>query len=229
MLLQDLPEKTFTARRKIGIGIRGTYDLCGKLQLHIGLLYINEERKEQGYLCHLCEDMCLENEPIPSGEYYWLTTSIDEEDSFAVVSFCNAVCDPTKNFPGIPFGFSFRTGLFNPDGVWDGEIGEGLTCASFVLAILHQLKIEILQTSCWLKKPSEDKENDDLWKEYIYGHYKKQYGSERAAQLRIGDNSPRFRPEEVASGAHSDERPLDYDSAKKLGSLIRSEILARFG
>ncbi|NTW88516.1 MAG: hypothetical protein HGB26_05190 [Desulfobulbaceae bacterium] len=216
------PIHSFSQDNSIGIGIKvyPGHDE-NSYQLHVGILYFHEydDGSKKAHFCHLSSPQPnnLKDSPLSlESPSFWILATFDSYESYAIGAYCRAICDPKINNRTIPYGFSFRDNLFGLDGKWHGELGEGLTCATFVLAILHILHINILETNTWKSKPNEDIAKDEEWRLYV-----SRYCSEDV-QMRLinGEISPRFRPEEVAVGANSEDRPLDYTMARKRGDQL---------
>jgi hypothetical protein len=216
----------------IGIGVMVYPGLPPEpFQFHLGILYFHEydDNSLRPHFCHLAGNMPtnLKDEPISFDKpSYWLFSTVTGRKCTTLGAFCRAICDVDINKGKIPYGFSFRDGLLSPNGKWQGEPGEGLTCATFVLSIFHALHINILDIESWYNKPEEDKFIDDKWMQVVCP------GCDQQVQQRLyaGNVSPRFRPEEVLAGATNfPSYPLSYTEARRLGDefiAIMKEILA---
>lgn len=224
MEIYEDPVKTFRPTGWVGIAIKGDY--IGKIfQLHIGILYLHENDQGLGEtrLCHFLGGL-PKNEP-PSSSYYWITTPIDEDESFVVGAYCRAVGDPKINMRGIPYGFSFRDGLFDPNGRWLGVKGEGLTCATFVLAMFRTLGYDLIEIDSWEQKPKADIQEDKQWYGFISRYCQDDVDQKNPDS---GDYYPRFRPEEVAVGANSENQPLIFTDAKTLGIELVEKLKEKY-
>lgn len=223
------PFNTYTDQEAVGIGIQ-VYSSQGGASnlLHIGILYYHQNDDDSWCpkFCHLygIRGPNLINQHVEQEmPQFWVKTSISRLQSIAVGAYCRAVCDP-KNNTNIPYGFSLRDGLLGVEGElrgkWLGEPGDGLTCATFVLCIFRGLNIDILKINSWDDKPEEDKRVDDIWRDSIASALPKQVQERFIA----GKISSRYRPEEVAVGANSPDRPLDYSIARELGDQMLEKL-----
>ena len=215
--------KTFTFPKKIGIGIKVRLnETTGKFDLHIGFLYF-DMMSGKPYFCHQTNEKDRnKNEPIREN-YSWVSTSFNEAESTSIITTCAVLCNKSVSIGGIPYGFTFRPNLIN-SGEWQGGGVEGVTCATFVLAILESLGFSILETDYWFDRSEADKEAEKAWKEYILELFSKDVGPISIARIRKSDTSPRFKPEEVTVGCASTDRPIDYNVASNRAEQLRNDL-----
>ena len=186
-------------------------------QRHIGFLY-NSYSNEKVMFLHLAWHNKLYFDDTVSSEYLWLNIPFDEYNMMHFQTFLDMVYDENKE--GINYGISI-------DGIevkFDGSIVSednygGLTCASFVMQILHSQAYTIIDLESW-----ESREEDKIWQDYILSsleeyttdnYYKKQ-------KLKIG--SLRFKPEEVAIASHSKEIPMTFQDIQKPSQKLVREL-----
>jgi len=106
----------------------------------------------------------------------------------------------------VPFAFRYdnRVVFDRTTGRLLGTRGEGLTCASFVLAMFASLNIRLVDFASWSSRRC-----DTWWQARVLraargGH---------AELLRGQWGSVRFRPEEVVAAAYESARPMGFISA----------------
>jgi hypothetical protein len=215
-LINDPKNRPFNEVADLGIAIR---TIQGEQQLHIGVLYRFEN--SDAMLLNLRHHLDLRNE-APSEHYRWLQVDLDEINRRLLVALCRLIAERSKN---VPFGFTFNGRYFTNSGDYIGrDLGHGLTCASFVMAVFETYSIQLLKLEEWPQQQPDDM----IW----------QAGQVRAIQFRHGQiiasavaghiGSSRFLPEEVTAGAIDAKRPLGLQQAQRLGRRIRRDLLASY-
>lgn len=92
----------------------------------------------------------------------------------------------------------------------------GLTCATFVLAILEVASIRLADLSTWAGR-----EGDDVWKAWVVGQLEESGGpAEHVAAVRADKDHVRVRPEDVAGAATEKPVPVAFNSGISRGSEI---------
>jgi hypothetical protein len=187
-------------------------------QVHMGVLHRLDDDVQ---LCHLKFHHLLRREP-PDDGYFWtdcamFSGSIERSSNGRV--FAVLISETARN-PNIPYGFAFDESCFDNDGTYRPmEIGKGLTCASFVIALFHSHGYPILKLKSWKVRPE-----DIVWQERILNPLRRYATSEHvnAASAYVGQF--RYRPEEVAAGAVVAPPPLDFDESVSLATDILATI-----
>jgi hypothetical protein len=146
---------------------------------------------------------------------------LDEINRRTVVGLCRLIAGRSTK---IPFGFTYNGVYFTGAGDYISHgAGHGLTCATFVMAVFATYNIPILKIDEWPKRP-----DDPGWQLGQVGHLQRRHGpfvADAAAQF-IGE--PRYRPEEVAAGTISREKPLTFAKAVALGRRISRDLLKSY-
>src|SRR5262249_3545344 len=156
MSFHSSAERQYNELSTVGIAIRG------QGQLHIGVLHRIDDDVQ---LCHLRFHHDLVREPPEEG-YYWEDCQIfcGGVDRTANGRFFAISVAETANDPNIPYGFAFEENCFGNDGTYHAmKIGQGLTCATFIIALFHCAGYPIVKLDTW-KRRSEDStfQNDIL-------------------------------------------------------------------
>lgn len=181
-------------------------------QRHIGVLYRSLHTGEVRLLDlkwhHRMSDR------LPSGDGLTIQSGLDSMNAQLMAIYCQTVVE--ANAKGeIPYGIGFNGDEFDPlTGEWIYEKeGEGLTCATFVMALFEAQGFSLLEREDW-----RFREEDERWQEEIVGILERNAPAEhlRSQQDKIG-KSVRYRPEEVAAGVESENPPLSFESAEKRG------------
>lgn len=185
-------------------------------QRHTGAYYRDDDRNVR--FLHLAYHHALVDGD-PSEKYGWvLPAALDD----AIVDYMSDVCALVcAERPTLPYGFG--QGCFNTnDGtfVQDGRV-VGLTCATFVLALLAGYGIRLVDLETWPQRCG-----DAAWQQRIVEDLAERPSSTQHAELIRQDigNCVRIRPEEVAAAASERELPASFRSASSLGELVVTAI-----
>lgn len=191
-------------------------------QRHIGLLYVSSGAQRLR-MAHLAWHHRLEDDEPPTGGI-WLDVGLDDNNALALASYCEMVVDKSREAQ-IPYGLQYiPDGLDPRTGAWLGDAGEGLTCATFVMAVFQAYHVPLLSAEGWPLRPE-----DERWQLKIVellGRPGTAAAPDHIARQRkyIGE-ALRFRPEEVAAAAASSDRPLHHDVAIPRGEQIKHALL----
>ena len=125
--------------------------------------------------------------------------------------------------PDIPYGldkegifFDPNTGDLNP-----GERGRGLTCASFILAVLQPFGLFVLKEAEWPYHANDE------WQQWVVDMLKKTGAPAdqiKAVERDVG--SRRFAPEEVVASSTDSPWPIGYDRARELSKKLLDQLPA---
>jgi hypothetical protein len=182
---------------------------------HIGVLHRADPATPVKFL-HLCDHLVLKNETPRLNMTAWIDPDIDSDVLELVTDWCRLIFD-LHGSGKMPYGFSSPEAFFD-DGGKIREEGIGLTCATLVLALFHQVGIKLIDYSTWPKLSREDKK---AWKdmaEHIGGKHLDQY-----RKLETDATKSRYRPLHVAGAFSADatRRPVRFRSAIQLGGKVR--------
>ena len=183
---------------------------------HIGIIY-NENGQTR--MIHLAWDCSLKDE-IFSDEYYWGLSSLDNDERALVAAWMPEL----KNNKGnIRYAFTSKNKpVFDKDGKYiNRPLGEGLTCATFVMEAFEWLFFPVIDQKSWEKRST-----DQTFFDCILRFLRSRLDNDYVKHIENNRNVPRFRPEEVAAGVISNESPLSFQSALKTAEAIISEINA---
>jgi hypothetical protein len=143
---------------------------------------------------------------------------LDEINRRLLASLCSLIA---KGSTKVPYGFTYNGRYFERSGSYIAhDLGRGLTCATFVLAVFETYSIPVLLTSEWLPVDFEDQ----LWQTKMVAIVQKRSGKDVADATAKYIGHPRFKPEHVAAGAVDARRPLGRAAAVQLGERILREL-----
>lgn len=146
--------------------------------------------------------------------------AIIEPFALQVPSICELIKEQNNR---ISFGIGFTETKFNDEGKLIFANGDfGLTCATFILAVLKRAQIILIELSDWQKRP-----NDLEWQEIVLEIYKKinkknpeEYTEALIEHYTQNLNCFRYRPEEVAAASAAPELPTNFNYCSEYGSQV---------
>jgi hypothetical protein len=189
-----------------------------KTGTHIGLLH-RADGKSVNFL-HLCDNRILKNDATaPSSMTVWIDPDGDPIKLEAVAGWCRLIYRLHGNGT-MPYGFSSPEAFFQDDGrVRKDRVG--LTCATLVLAIFHQVGIRIIDYSTWPKLNAKDKRDRAEFAKHIRATDPAQY-----CRLETDATKSRYKPIHVAGAISADagRRPVRFRSAIQLGGRVRKML-----
>ena len=128
---------------------------------------------------------------------------------------------------GLPYGFGYTPTAIKRDSesgclVIDGP--SGLTCATFVLAILGLAGIDLVAIDTW-----QDRPDDEAWKNKIIERLKPYATVAHIEAVQRDRRHVRIRPEDVAGGATGSPLPTAFTTASVRGMEILDELSSGSG
>jgi len=161
---------------------------------------------------------------LPSNSLFWIWPAISEEDQRILAA---KVDDWLENNEGkIPYSVAHPGGVIFKDSVWVGnQPGQGLTCATFVIALFNELGIPFLDEGTWEQRPG-----DDVWAEGLLRQICAEMTDEHIeAQLALIGATVRVRPSDVAAAglliAPDQELPLTFQDVEPIAAEIEKSML----
>jgi len=211
-LLNDPNKKSFDLVDDVGIVIRV---LGTERQVHIGMLY--RIGAASSCVLSLRDHLDLRNEP-PSDGYCWMQIQLDEINRRLLASLCAVIARKSQ---AVPYGFSYNGVYFSQTGDYlPRDLGHGLTCATFVIALFETYSIPVLLKSEWGPADLEDQG----WQSRRVQQIGMNRGKFIADAIREYVGHPRYKPEHVAVGAVDQNRPLGLTKATKMGKRILRDL-----
>jgi hypothetical protein len=189
--------------------------LITKDQPHIGIIY--HIPPDAPLNLNLREHLDLRNEP-PTENYCWAQIELHEINRRVLATFCALIAKKCKN---VPYGFTYNGLYFSPTGDYiPRDLGHGLTCATFVMAMFETQSLRVLKADEW---PTADLE-DSGWQTRMATQIGYQRGGIIGSAIAKYVGHPRFKPEQVAAGAIDRSRPLGREAATRLGRRIMRDL-----
>jgi len=212
--LLNIPKtKPFDAVEDIGVVIRTLGP--ERRQVHVGLLY--KVGSAAALNLNLREHLDLRNEP-PTDHYCWIQIDLDEINRRLLASLCALIATKSK---GVPYGFTYNGLYFKQSGDYvPRDLGHGLTCATFIMAIFETYSVPVLVTSAWTTADLEDQG----WQTQMVRDIAGKRGDFIAGAIAQHIGHPRFKPEHVTAGVVDAGRPLGREAAIRIGGRIMRDL-----
>ncbi|CAG4906374.1 hypothetical protein [Paraburkholderia saeva] len=169
-------------------------------------------------------NMCRKS-PIDPGYAYVIAEFLDPFAANAIIGFLANVYDANKDRFTYAIGWDDKGGYFEKG---TGKplktgLGEGLTCATFVLEVLARYGFDLVDTSTWPLT-----EENAQWQRMILDRLMQTRPTsidDFVVQLGRVGNVPRFKPEEAIGAAnYFDEDPLPFDIVSPAGAEAVAEL-----
>ena len=210
-------QRPFTEVRHVAVAIA----VYREGQQHTGILH-KAENLDGVKLGHLEWHNRLK-ESDPNDSYLWVDPPIPTRRARQVAARCREIL--RENARGIAYAFS------PPNDCFDAETGHfllgpsrvGLTCATFVLAVFAAAGIRLAEYNSWPQKRPGDAE----WQQFVIEQLEQGgAGDEHLALVKKEAGAVRYRPEDVAGCAASDQLPCSFTIAESLSQEILNQLQA---
>lgn len=189
---------------------------------HAGLLFRKNDGVHFLHLAWHCQLRCDPAEDAP--QLFWTTPDLTVTQLGALALVATQVAkrraanDITYGIDRSGCHFEPTTGRFV-----SGGVGTGLTCASFVWALLRSQALSPLDIDTW-----RTDEEDAAFEEWVIQQLATQLSDKHAhvVGMRARPSGPRIRPTDIAAAAVSARAdwPLAFDAARKTGNRLRQQI-----
>lgn len=189
-------------------------------QRHIGILYRSPQTGEVRFL-DLAWHFRMRDSAARQGGLV-IPSGLDETNARLMAAYCRLVVEANDRGE-IPYGIAYEgSGFDSRTGIWlFGPDGDGLTCATFVIALFEAQGLPILVRSEW-----PGRETDQEWQDQILALLSNapEVEPEYVERQREKIGAARFRPEEVAAGVESTDPPLTFEAAERRGKELVAEL-----
>jgi hypothetical protein len=193
----------------------------GSAQLHAGL-FCGYPGKGTCHVLHHPWHHAPLQEDAAWQRYSWVENDWDPLVVLNILARCEAV---SRSNPSLPYSLVYdATTHFDANGVLvktgAAQVRPGLTCATFVLAILNGVGVDILDESRW---PPSD--SDQPWADKILGMLQKIDPSYVKFMRQQMAGWSRFSPEDVAAASGLPQPPLpDRKAVTPHGQRIAQQL-----
>jgi hypothetical protein len=187
----------------------------GRDNNHAGVLYRDDDNN-QIYILHLVgtgnqSGKCLASRDGWTPPWGWVIPQLKREELQLARGYCHLVYDLKEE---ISYGFRFGLDHRFAEGTGMLQLTKdcrGLTCATFILAILHSINIRLLDLDSWEDRPEEQAEMEVIAQGQGAG---------------VADELPckRYKPEEVAGACLADRLPVAFPLAITLSAQVLEKM-----
>jgi hypothetical protein len=209
-MLNDPAQSGFENVDRLGFAIRRPRER----QFHVGLLYRSGTKSK---LRHHCEHNDLRDEDAGNPEYLWT--------DIAALSAVNKklIANRMSRAGGdkVPYGVGFRAGrkYLDPKTLKyvSTNPGDGLTCATYIVAAMETLGFVPLDMSDW-----PETTEDTAWQARMVQAQAEKFPKDKehfeAEKANVG--GPRVRPEHVVATAYPKTWPITHAEATEIGAKV---------
>ena len=194
-------------------------------QRHVGFLFRADEELPS-YFLHLAWHCKLTCEAPPEKDYIAVEAGLDPINQTLLAAYCQVIAEANKNGQ-IPYGIHYEGTYFDPQtGEWLRGIKEdGLTCATFILAVYRAQGIDLLNLTEWPQRPE-----DIIWQEeilYLLACFSPKEHKDYVESQKTKIGSIRLRPEEVAaaSSSSSSQLPVEFERCIHLAEQVKQALI----
>lgn len=198
---------------------------------HCGILFRTEG--ETVHLLHLAFHHRLERQPS-AVDYEWVQLQLPPLRLESVAALCELIWRQHQKGDEIPYALRFLRSQFAPTGaLLLGTTEHGLTCATFILAVLRGASVELLTVDQWPPRPDDESQQRfvlqilDRWKDVASEQERPALGKHIAAVQRES-GCARFRPEEVVAAASFTSLPVPFADAETAGRALLGALMCEY-
>jgi hypothetical protein len=218
MLVYPASERPFSTVQNVGIAVRQIERPDRPVSRHCGLLY--KVDGGQTRLLHFAFHCDLRDE-LAKEPYLWANIGFDEINGRFVAAYAAQL---THNSNNIPYGLDASGSCFDPSSgdFIQPPLGKGLTCATFITAVLGSLGFQLLLQQSWVER-----EEDEEYGKNVVLDLKEYGASESHISAVVTDiGAIRFRPEEVAGASTHPYQgwPIILEDAINLAKQILADL-----
>lgn len=185
---------------------------------HVGLLY--KLGNEPARSLHLEWHHRLKDEP-PKADWFWVQCGLDPVSRRVIAPAVAQVA--TDNQLPIPYSTIYE-GIYFEGATLRyarNKAGEGLTCATLILAVFDALGFPVLDLKSW-KQRDDDRNHLNTLVNFLRAH--SSATEEHVAAMEARPSGIRYRPQEVAGAVSEEAFPVTFERASALGAEVLAEM-----
>jgi hypothetical protein len=159
-------------------------------------------------------------------DLFWSELPLGDEGAAAIAGLCRRIA---KRPASVPYGIVYEGGKLSDDGsVILNGLAIGLTCATYVLALLRSSNHDIVHFETWPPRADDSDWHGHIIKMLIGFHCRHPdlLTMDHILAVSREHGCARFRPEEVASAAQA-QWPVLFNVAEPRGREARAFLVAR--
>jgi hypothetical protein len=183
--------------------------------IHAGVTY------DGGKFVHLGNEDATSSRWPTAWQTLWAIPDVEPEELVPVAAMCRLVWELYQKERRFPYALDLDGARFGDDGrLIPGEHTQGLTCATFAVAVFGGGNVELIKEDTWPVRTDEDRE----WLAKVKHGFATYVYARLAAEVDRGVQ--RIRPEEVL-GACNCEVPAHADEAIPEGKNCQDRLMAK--
>lgn len=188
-------------------------------QLHLGVLYKDDDECS---VIHLNGHYSLRSSDHVDSYNFVNISQFNELDHIHMMSHLLATYRLNCEI-GIPYG-PCGGGVISESGEFLGEIGDGLTCSSFVLQMFESQSYILIDKSTWPNRDSDIQWQEELLQDLNYKFNREQTDITHFAEQRKKLGALRFTPNEVAASTTFENYQNCFDDIEPISLEILTEL-----
>ncbi len=187
---------------------------------HVGLLYLEDPMQDAMFL-HLARHHAMRTEVIDDG--FWIRLGLTERQKRLLAGQC-AMISTHNTEDSVPFSIFYDDNrqYFDEEGNYVATgLGDGLTCATFIMAIFETLGIPLLRTDNWTIEA-----DDKLWHIQIINSMRQ--GSPNKShfdKMSAAIGCARYRPPDIVIASSKVKgRPLQQKVVRRAYGALYKKV-----
>lgn len=183
--------------------------------LHCGFVY--QKADEGPRVLHLAFHHMLIDE-IDHGAFRWVQLGLDADNKLVLASQLSRVALAGSL---IPYGINSDGVAFDADtgDLLPAPIGRGLTCATFMSAILKSFAHQVVDWHQWPDRPE-----DVQWQQEIVRLLQDRAAREHVDAVAGDVGARRLRPDEIVGACSSSRWPVAFQDARTIADQILQDL-----
>jgi hypothetical protein len=185
--------------------------------LHAGIVYFQDGAAR---FLHLAWQDTLANDWTLGG--VWACPSVEPERLESVAGMCRLVWREYENSQRFPYALRFEGTSFDHSGrLVLGARSRGLTCATFILAVLRSVGVTLVDEGSWPIRKAEDERFLDALSRFAT--------TEHMAILRreVADGVKRIWPDEVIGACMVSSLPAAFDVVRRAADAVLDVLTSK--
>lgn len=194
---------------------------CTRSEAGTHAAFIYERDNGAIWTADVAWNLIARNYEIHALDQSWVNINIPEQILEILVSILEIM---GQNHNIIPYDVRYTNGEYFDPVTWSYcQEKPGLTCATFVLAVLRGLKLELFDVNAW---PTRSEDGPAL-ERLLSMLSASGVDAHKINAQRLGHNCIRYRPEEVTGSVSGSRWPVPFGLAADLGTQVLLHVMNR--
>ena len=195
----------------VGLGLIST-----PIGLHCCFIYRsdNGEIRTLGLaMHHLLEDSSVD------GSYRWSQLGLDADNKEILGVLLSRI---NNKKPSVPYAFNSEGIVFADDGtLLEPPAGRGLTCATFIIAVLRTYAHELIDLETWPDVPRDERQL-----KIILRYLRANASADHVEAIEADKGARSINPDEVVAAGHlnANEWPVAFTTAREIADSVMRDL-----